>query len=229
MVSGSFRWFEVPQTVACVHCIAELDVLVAYRGDDLVAFRAFSTTSSSASCGWTCGWTEIGVEIVTCKSTNVGLTRDGQHMYQFVIGGVGVLHDRFWVKIAMQEVLGAQGPEHYICLVIHTDGDAARRMLHRHSCGRERYLQTRHLWYQQSLHHGVGVCAVRYRAEPGGLEHEAAGAGTYRRRQTTNIQLLSVEQAGLAIQCELAVSRGALRDHEGRTAIRQGAVGDVSV
>lgn len=59
------------------------------------------------------------------------------------------------VKNALQEVVGAQETDEKVRLVIHTDSDAARGMLHRHGCGRVRHLQTRYLWHQQALRERV--------------------------------------------------------------------------
>ena len=50
-------------------------------------------------------------------------------------------------------------------MVVRTDSDAARSMLHRAVCGRARHLATRYLWHQDKLKNGLFEavrCASKY-------------------------------------------------------------------
>ena len=84
------------------------------------------------------------------------------------------------VKHVLQEVLDAEKPGMKIRMMIRTDSDAARAMLHRVGVGRVRHLATRYLWHQEALKNGsfeVERCASKENAADLGtkpLEAEAA-------------------------------------------------------
>ena len=52
----------------------------------------------------------------------------------------------FWEDLLGYEKLGEK-----VRMIIRTDSDAAKGVLHRVGCGRVRHYATRHLWHQEAL------------------------------------------------------------------------------
>ena len=117
---------------------------------------------------WTDG--DRSGDVQTCESTSSGAIQIGAHTVEtwsvsqkvvslssaeseFPAIGGGTSRG-LTVKHVPQEVLGNIRLGAKIPMVVRTDSDAARSMLHRAGCGRTRHLATRYLWHQDGLFEG---------------------------------------------------------------------------
>ena len=76
------------------------------------------------------------------------------------------------MKTVMQELLDFEKPGGKARLIIQTDSDAAKGMLHRVRCGRVRHLATRYFWHREALRDGL------FEVERVNTKDKAADSGT---------------------------------------------------
>ena len=164
---------------------------------------------------WTDG--DRSGDVQTCNSTSSGAIQIGAHTVEtwsvsqkvvslssaereFAAIGGGTSRG-LTVKHVLQEVLGNIRLGAKIPMVVRTDSNAARSMLHRVRCGRARHLAPRYLWHQDALKDGL------FEGKRCASKDNPADFGTKALDSETRERLLGV----LCI-----VSRQALRRTKGR-------------
>ena len=112
------------------------------------------------------------------------------------------------MKNVMQELIDYEKPGEKVRMIIRTDSDAAKGMIHRVGCGRVRYSATCHLWHERGSARwsALGLPCQR-EGQRRGLWHEVAEDGAMKCCMNQRSRTMSDIVAALRNQSSKGVSR----------------------